>query len=148
MAKVAKVVRDEVFRVYRIDDSTREAIKNARLANAQTVKQFLDSAITEQLPLLLAELRASGITSVSGKLRPLRAPLTDSLVQLLQAASVDSGLPQSLLLLTALRRASVGTVKIKPAATRRGGRRRKSARVSIKSPKKSPGRRDKNVATT
>lgn len=122
-AKKSPKLIDEVHRVYWLPEPLRDAVKQSRADTGLTVKDWLAETLTKQLPQLVEELRSIGIGQNPGKTRPARLPLSDSLVALLQNASAETGLPQSLLLLTALGRQSASA---KPAKRTRKPRAAKA----------------------
>jgi hypothetical protein len=88
-----------VYRVYRVPDSVREAI-NSRAAG-QTIRQFIAEVVEHRLPPLVATLAGAGLLKPE-KTRPARLPMTRRLLQSLAAASEQTGVPASRLLLAIL----------------------------------------------
>ncbi len=96
------------FRVFRIDEPSRDAFKSARAASGLSVADFLTKAIETDLPKLVAAVLDLGIRPRDPKARPVRLPLGDSIAALQEAAN-KSGLDQSALVLAMIRRASGAT---------------------------------------
>ena len=91
------------FRVYRINESLRKAVKAKREASGTNTKAVLDAAITESLPKVVAALQAVGFTMAKGKVRPARWPVDSELLGALQVASKQTGgIPASKLLAVSL----------------------------------------------
>ena len=130
-AKATKaVIRDEVFRVYRCDESTRDAMKDARLAAGMTTKDFIAAVIQKELADLAHSIVGLCIVPHRGPTRPCRLPLSDEIVAKLQEASRMTSVPGATLLMACIRRAAVGTSKTVKPATKPAARlaRRKQAR--------------------
>jgi hypothetical protein len=107
MKKATKRFDTGLARTYRCDESTREQLKRARVACGLTTKAFVALAMKEQLDALAEAVLGLGIQPHRGATRPIRIPLDPSIVASLQRCSLRCSLPQSLLLLTALRRMAV-----------------------------------------
>ncbi len=99
-----------------VREGLREQVRKSRVATGLTMKNWMHETLTRQLPALVVDLVKLGIRPMSGKCRPSRLPLTDGLIAQLQAASAETGLPQSLLLLVAMGRQSASA---KPARKRK-----------------------------
>jgi hypothetical protein len=93
------------WRVFKIDESLRSAMKSAREKEGQTVAEFLESSLDNHLPQLIESLQALGVQK-SGKSRPARLPMTRGNLNLLKKSAIATGLDQSQLLLACLRLAS------------------------------------------
>ncbi len=88
-----------VYRVYRVPDAVREVIGSR--AAGQTIRQFIAEAVEHRLPLLVETLAGAGLLKPE-KTRPARLPMTRQLLQSLAAASEQTGVPASRLLLAVL----------------------------------------------
>jgi len=93
------VTNGNVYRVYRVPDSAWEAI-GSRTAG-QTIRQFIAEAVEHRLPPLVDILVGVGPPKPE-KTRPARLPMCKQLLQSLAAASEQTGVPASRLLLAVL----------------------------------------------
>jgi hypothetical protein len=86
---------DVKFRVIRLPDSLRTAIRVARDANEWTNAEFVGRAVEQELPKLLESLRKLGFDRLGGQTRPMRLPFADDYgsLDLLREASQTVGLP-------------------------------------------------------
>jgi hypothetical protein len=105
------------YRVYRISESLREAIREKRLKRGQTVQEFIRTAVVDELPRLVETVKALGIVPGGLEARPAKLPLDERLLAELRKASGEVGLSQSQLLMSCLR-TSV-TRKRRPSARKR-----------------------------
>jgi hypothetical protein len=131
MAKAAKIAASaaDVHRVFKIDEQLRKQIKEARDASGLVNRDWLALAVAEQLPVVVAELKAVGVMPNSGKQRPARLPLSDALIGSLKEAAAATTLPQSQLLLLSLARAAAGTTRASAKPKTKRGRKPKSAKA-------------------
>lgn len=112
---------DSTFRVIRLSEKDRDQYRDTRdsqeLKNHEAVEQLL----VGQLPGLVADLAALGISAESGrtKKRPARLPFTPKALAALKSATKECGLPQVLLLRVALTR----PLASKKVTTRRTSRK-------------------------
>ena len=91
---------DVTYRVFRLPDALRTAIRAARDANKFTNAQFVGKAVEQQLPKLVANLQSLGFGHAGGQTRPMRLPFADDYgsLDLLREASETVGLPATQLL--------------------------------------------------
>jgi hypothetical protein len=92
------------YRVIRISEQTRQKFKQARDSQGLKNHQALEAILKTSLPLLVEGLAELGIIR-SGKIikvRAARLPFTSEGLDLLKSAADKSGLPQTILLKTAL----------------------------------------------
>lgn len=93
-------------RVFRIDEATRTACKMHRTTHQQTVAGFVTTALNDELPALVSEIKAAGIMPAGKSARPARLPFVhEGDLQFLKDAAISTGLDQAVLLLACLRRA-------------------------------------------
>jgi hypothetical protein len=91
------------FRVYRINESLRKAVRAKREAQNVPTKAVLDAAVTEALPKIVKALQSVGFGMSKGKVRPVRWPVDSELLGALAVASKQvGGIPGSRLLAVAL----------------------------------------------
>lgn len=95
--KTVKIETTHTYRVYRIEESLRSAMKAARAKQGLTVATFLSRAVRSELPSLVKQLQALGIRP-KAKGRPARLPMADDLLDLLREASQETAIPASFLL--------------------------------------------------
>ncbi len=98
--------QETVHRVYRVPESLREAMRRKREQRGQTLQQFLQTSLTEELPRLAGDLDKLHINPVDTDARPAKLPLNEQLLADLKGVSINTGLPQSQLLLACLRTAA------------------------------------------
>ena len=91
--------RGDGYRVYRFPESARRAV-GGRPAG-ETIRTFVERAVDERLPGLVAALARLGVQD-PGPARPLRLPLSRTLLGRLSEAGRAAGLPASRLLLLVL----------------------------------------------
>jgi hypothetical protein len=98
---------DPSFRVYRWDQSLREALKQRREELSLTNREFIRSAVAKQLPQLVEQLSELGIAVEDQASRgPTRVPMEGATLKALRLASSWTDLPQNLLLQACLRSAT------------------------------------------
>ena len=86
------------YRVYRLSPSLREKMNRARKKRGQTVRDFVVEAVEKELPRLTKALAELGIVAVSGDEKPARLPMDQQTLEGLKKSSVETGLPQSVLM--------------------------------------------------
>lgn len=79
------------YRVYRIPESLRKAVKAKREASGTNTKAILDGAISDALPKVLAALQSVGLRMTKSKIRPVRWPVDDELLGALSVCSRQCG---------------------------------------------------------
>lgn len=86
---------DVKYRVIRLPDMLRAAIRATRDASKSTNAQFVGMAVEQQLPKLLTSLRTLGFDRLGGQTRPMRLPFADEYgsLDILREASQAVGLP-------------------------------------------------------
>ena len=94
--------QETVYRVYRVPEPLRKAMRQKRSKRGQTVQEFLVTAVEDELSRLVQALGALGISGANPAARPAKLPLDDRLLAELKRASKDTGLPQTSLLLACL----------------------------------------------
>jgi hypothetical protein len=91
------------FRVYRINESLRKAVRAKREAQNVPTKAVLDAAVTAALPKVVKALQSVGFGMSKGKVRPVRWPVDLELLGALAVASKQvGGIPANKLLLASL----------------------------------------------
>lgn len=91
------------YRVYRIPESLRRAVKAKREAHNVPTKAVLDGAVSDALPKVVAALQSVGFRMTKSKLRPVRWPVDAELLGTLAVASRQTGgIPASKLLAVSL----------------------------------------------
>ena len=95
--------QETVYRVYRVPEPLRKAMRQKRAQRGQTVQEFLAGAVERELPRLAQLLGELGISSSDSAARPAKLPLDETVLKKLKKASEDTGLPQTSLLLACLR---------------------------------------------
>lgn len=93
------------FRTYRLPKSVREAMTWKRKALGQTVREYLVHAIDTELPGLVVVLEREVPSFGGEEAKPARLPLSEALLETLQAAGDKTGIPASRLLMVCLARA-------------------------------------------
>jgi hypothetical protein len=112
---------DPKFRVIRIADSLRDAIKQARDARETTNAALIEAAVNGNLEDLTTALQALGFEADDAPKRPARYQISDELQAELRHASEAVNVPATQLLTICLKRETS-----KPtAAGARGGRRKR-----------------------
>ena len=81
-------------------------MRQKRAQRKQTVQEFIQVAVADELPRLLESLGKLHIRPADPGARPAKLPLDERLLAELKKASIDTGLPQSQLLITCLRTAA------------------------------------------
>lgn len=91
---------DVKYRVIRLPDTLRTAIRTTRDANKWKNAEFVGKAVEQQLPNLVANLQSLGFSGACGQTRPMRLPFADEYgsLDLLREASETVGLPATQLL--------------------------------------------------
>ena len=91
---------DVKYRVVRLPNALRTAIRTTRDANKWTNAEFVGKAVEQQLPKLIASLQSLGFGEAGGQTRPMRLPFADEYgsLDLLREASETVGLPATQLL--------------------------------------------------
>ena len=125
---------DPKFRVIRISDSLRGAIKQARDARETTNAALIQSAVNGNLQDLTTALHALGFEADDVPKRPARYQISDELQAELREASEAVNIPATQLLTVCLNRETA-----KPAGAaqgRRGGRRKRQKADGDVAPRK------------
>ena len=98
--------QETVYRVYRVPEPLRKSMCQKRAHRKQTVQEFIQTAIADELPRLVESLGKLHIGSANSGARPAKLPLDERLLVSLKQASAETGLSQSQLLLASLRTAA------------------------------------------
>lgn len=93
------------YRVWKIGVALRESMGSKRAARGETVREFIEHAVRDELTPLVQSLHASGVHSPSGPVSSVRVPMSDLVLETLRKASQESGLDQSQLFAACLRNA-------------------------------------------
>lgn len=108
MAKSAPApVADTSARVLRVSEHLRQQLVEARTYRRLRTTALIGTIISEELPAIVEALGHLGVESDAGKKRPLRLLLPTSSLDELRVASEETGLPATLLMVTAIRRAAL-----------------------------------------
>jgi hypothetical protein len=94
--------QETIYRVYRVPEPLRKAMRQKRAKWNQTTQEFLATAVEDELSRLVQALGALGIRGANPAARPAKLPLDDKLLGELKRASEETGLPQTSLLLACL----------------------------------------------
>ena len=136
---------DLTYRVIRLPDALRTAIRATRDANRWTNAEFVGKAVEQQLPQLVAALESLGFGGLGGQMRPMRLPFPDDgSLDLLREASETVGLPATQLLALCFVAATKGTATASDAAhdeSPKAAKRRAPRRPSEGEPKRTRTRR-------
>ena len=98
---------DPSFRVYRWDQSLREALKERRQELGVSQRQIIRDSVAQFLPPLVQQLANLGIcVEDRGSVGPCRVPMDAATLKALRLASNWTDLPQNLLLQASLRLAT------------------------------------------
>jgi len=138
---------DVKYRVIRLPDTLRTAIRATRDANKWTNAEFVGKTIEQQLPKLVVNLRSLGFRGAGGQTRPMRLPFADEYgsLDLLREASETVGLPATQLLALCFVAVTKGTPTASDAAHRdespKATKRQAPRRQSEGEPKRTRARR-------
>lgn len=94
-----------VHRVFPMPEALREAVKTRRDALGLTLREFIAESVAGELPRIIAALREA-LPTVEGGCRPFRAPLSESLLDLLRDAATETGVSATALLFACLGRSA------------------------------------------
>lgn len=92
-------------RVYRVPESLREALAQAREKRELTIRGFIAEAVQQELPEIVETLAAMGLEKRTD-LRPVRWPIDPATLKAVAYAAEQTGVDQSKLLLACLHVAS------------------------------------------
>ena len=98
--------QETIYRVYRVPEPLRKSMRRRRAQRGQTVQQFIQTAVADELPRLVESLGKLHIGLGDPESRPAKLPLDERLLASLKGASIDTGLSQSQLFLACLRTAA------------------------------------------
>jgi hypothetical protein len=98
--------QETIYRVYRVPEPLRKAMRQRRAQRDQTVQEFIQTAVEDELPRLVESLGKLHIGPADPDSRPAKLPLNERLLATLRQASIETGLSQSQLLLASLRAAT------------------------------------------
>lgn len=98
--------RETIYRVYHVPEPLRKALRRRRAQRNQTVQEFIQTAIADELPRLVESLGKLHIGPADPEARPAKLPLDERLLASLKGASIETGLSQSQLFLACLRTAA------------------------------------------
>lgn len=107
------------YRVWKLDAELKVAMASKREARNQTVREFVNESIIDELPDLVSSLSKLGVDNSNPTLSPIRCPMEDATLSLLRRATQATGLDQFQLFSACLR-----------LATRRKRRRGRSGKTS------------------
>ena len=91
--------QDMIYRVYRVPEPLRRAMRQKRAQRNQTVQEFIQTAVVDELPRLVESLGKLHVGPADRDSRPAKLPLDERLLVSLRQANVETGLSQSQLLL-------------------------------------------------
>jgi hypothetical protein len=94
--------QDTIYRVYNVPEPLRKAMRQKRSQRKQTVQEFIQTAVADELPRLVESLGKLHIGPADPEARPAKLPLDERLLASLKGASIDTGIPQSRLLIACL----------------------------------------------
>ena len=100
------ITQETVFRVFYLDDPLIEEIKKIRGRRGQTLREFCAEAIEGEAERLVQALVDLGIRSTTTDTRPVRLPLSDSLIETLHDCRDLTDLPMSTILAVCLRKST------------------------------------------
>jgi len=130
---------DVKYRVVRIPDTLRAAIRATRDAKEQTNAEFVGKAVENHLPRIVEALVTLHFPSLLGEVRPMRLPFADDYgtLDLLRESSETVGLPATHLLTLCL---AAATKEFESTSNRRTRRRQSAARAKQSGSRKAKGR--------
>lgn len=97
--KAAQPDHDTIFRVVRLTEDAREAIKQHRVGTNENNQAVIDGAVAANLPRITEVLQSLGFSALTEKQKPFRLPMSGSTVADLKASSELVGIPAAHLLL-------------------------------------------------
>ena len=100
------LTQETVYRVFYLDESTIELVKQVREKRGQTMREFCQEAVEGEAQRLTKALLDLGIQSTTAGTRPVRLPLSDSLLETLHECRDLTDLPMSTFLAVCLRRSA------------------------------------------
>jgi len=117
------------FRVLRLAEPLRDAVKKARLDQGLTTRHFVAEAVKSHLPSLVDGLSALGLGTTSGPKRPARLPFADEdgTLDALRKASEAVRIPATQLLCSCLAAAAGQAAPTGTPAKGKRGRGRPAA---------------------
>ena len=101
------IMQDTVFRVFYLDEPLIEEIKQVREKRGQTLRAFCAEAIEGEAERLAEALVELGVESTTVDTRPVRLPLSDSLIATLHECRDLTDLPMSTILAVCLRKSTI-----------------------------------------
>ena len=93
--------KTEGFRVYHLPETTRRQLKQVRVKHNVRNQDVLLSAVTKELPKIVATLKKLGIRPLQ-KTRPARLAVDADLLGALRVGSAQTGVPASRLVAACL----------------------------------------------
>ncbi len=100
------ITQETVFRVFYLDEPLIDQIKEVREKRGQTLREFCAEAIEGDAERLVQALVDLGIRSTTTDTRPVRLPLSDSLIEILHECRDQTDLPMSTILAVCLRKST------------------------------------------
>jgi len=100
------VTQETVYRVFYLDDPLIYQIKSVREKRGQTMREYCAEAIEGEAQRLAKALLDLGIQSTTAGTRPVRLPLSDSLLETLHECRDLTDLPMSTILSLCLRKSA------------------------------------------
>ncbi len=100
------ITQDTVFRVFYLDEPLIDQIKQVREKRGQTLREFCAEAIEGEAERLVQALMELGVESTTVDTRPVRLPLSDSLIETLHDCRDLTDLPMSTILAVCLRKST------------------------------------------
>ena len=100
------ITQETVYRVFYLDDPLIDQIKVSREKRGQTMREYCAEAIDTEAQRLAKALLDLGVQSTTTGTRPVRLPLSDSLIETLHECRDVTDLPLSSILVVCLRRSA------------------------------------------
>ncbi|HQU46345.1 MAG TPA: hypothetical protein PK867_26295 [Pirellulales bacterium] len=116
------------FRVLRLPEPLRVAMRSAKQAEGLPNRQWLTAAVNAHLANVVDHLEQLGIGGTTGPMKPARLPFDNAVLASLKTASKKTGLPAITLLRACLSRATAGERSRGSAVNVRGKRAAKKIR--------------------
>ena len=100
------ITQETIYRVFYLDDPLINQIKLSREKRGQTMREFCADAIDTEAQKLAKALLDLGVQSTTADTRPVRLPLSDSLLETLHECRDLTDLPMSTVLTLCLRKSA------------------------------------------
>jgi hypothetical protein len=115
------------FRVLRLSEPLRVAMRSAKEADGLPNRQWLTAVVNAHLAKVVEQLEQLGVGGPAGPMKPSRLPFDNAVLASLKTASKKTGLPAITLLRACLSRAIAGEGSRGSAVKGRGKRAAKKA---------------------